>query len=606
MVVWDEAHWGENARSGRALLTGCKRRNIPVLGLTATPREPAKSRFKIAYSMDFGTLVRDGYLSRPIPEDPVSTHVRWRASRSRGGFDFNLGSLEQLGTNKRRNILIVDHYARNARKYDKTVVFACSIRHAQVLAELFREHGIAAREVHSALMASNNVENTELFRSGEIRVLVNVAMLTHGVDFPDCQSVFLCRPTLSDILFSQMVGRGARRDERSGKTSFYVVEFTDNIQKFGDQLVTGRKYFKGSAGGAENKQRNTRGRRIRVHSFDPCGTPRWIPDSDKVPEGARNLWYRENQTFGIELELTSKAFRADMESRDWEYVAEEIRLAIQRDLNSVRVADRTLQNYGDPRKDYSVWNVERDNSAGWEVSSPILMNRPGFEEVVEVCSVLEDVAKDLGLRVNYRTGMHVHLGWMSPDYRDVKYLIRLVKHFEPGLGTLVGASRIVRFDGRKYDLKKPNSYCRPISVVFPKNVMRTIRSRESLERVILRSRQARNCSVNLTSLYGSNTIEIRLHNGTLEAAKILQWVSLWQQVVWAAQYKKPKRLSCMKDCKVIRPKGDIVALQRRFLPPEGHSEFRKRLDDRRRQVARLWRDRHELQRWLRYEQNWEE
>ena len=60
----------------------------------------------------------------------------------------------------------------------------------------------------------NNVEVIERFRNNKaengVDVLININMLTEGSDIPDINTVFLTRPTSSDTLLMQMVGRGMR------------------------------------------------------------------------------------------------------------------------------------------------------------------------------------------------------------------------------------------------------------------------------------------------------------------------------------------------------------------------------------------------------------
>ena len=210
LIVWDECHWGYASRTGKALLAWARRRRIPVLGLTATPRHP--ERFHQACSHTFDELVDEGHLA-DYDLVPRPTDVVWSPRRSGEHGDFTPTSLSQLARSRKRNRLIVDEYVRNARKYAKTVIFACDIPHAMLLARHLAEAGVAARPLHSQLPARQRRETLRQFSasSRKLDVLVNVVMLTHGVDVPDIKTVFLCRPTASDILFSQMVGRGARR-----------------------------------------------------------------------------------------------------------------------------------------------------------------------------------------------------------------------------------------------------------------------------------------------------------------------------------------------------------------------------------------------------------
>ncbi len=246
LVVWDECHWGELAQSGQRLFKWCEDREVPLLGLTATPRPPEVSDFQVAYSMSFQQLVDAGHLATPVLVDPVPTDVCWCPDRYPKFGDFTGPALTTLALSHTRNRKILEHFHDNRPIYGQTLVFACNIRHANLLARKFDEAGYPARSVHSEWYEADNAESLRLFREGKLRVLVNVAKLTHGVDLPSIKTIFLCRPTLSDMLFSQMVGRGARLDPATGKSAFHLVEFTDNLSRFGDQLVKAQTFFSGT------------------------------------------------------------------------------------------------------------------------------------------------------------------------------------------------------------------------------------------------------------------------------------------------------------------------------------------------------------------------
>ena len=53
-------------------------------------------------------------------------------------------------------------------------------------------------------------------------------MLTEGTDVPDVQTVFLTRPTTSQILMTQMVGRALRGPGVGGTEKAYIVSFVDD------------------------------------------------------------------------------------------------------------------------------------------------------------------------------------------------------------------------------------------------------------------------------------------------------------------------------------------------------------------------------------------
>lgn len=59
-------------------------------------------------------------------------------------------------------------------------------------------------------------------------MLINVNILTEGIDLPQTRTVFLARPTVSTILMTQMVGRALRGPAAGGTSSAYIVSFIDH------------------------------------------------------------------------------------------------------------------------------------------------------------------------------------------------------------------------------------------------------------------------------------------------------------------------------------------------------------------------------------------
>lgn len=610
LLVWDECHWGQTGASGRRIVRWCRQREIPVLGLTATPRPSEHSVFDVVYRKGFPSLVKEGFLARPRLLEPVHTGVEWAPERIKDG-DFRLDSLAELADNGRRNGLIIDHYARNQQRYGRTIVYACSVEHADLLATQFkRRKGVAARPVHSGQDERTNQLYIEQFHSGEVKVLVNVAMLTHGVDVPETQTIFLCRPTLSDVLFAQMIGRAARRVE--GKDEFYIVEFTDNLSRLGEQLRTSQTYFYGTCwsrvrprpGDSRGRsgRRSTVTRGGRRHSFDPRGAAAFIPDTEEVDPAIRGLWYRTGQTFGVELELTHPDFVFDQPpDSDWERRAEVLLEALRRALPQGAVAPAPFAEYHAVDRNDEHWNLEWDRTCGWEVTSRVLADRWGFEEVVAACGALRRAAARVGLRVDHRTGLHLHIGWLGRTTREVRRAIKLARLFEPALATMVAPSRVVQFDGADYDTNKPNEYCQPLSTVFCRSNLVRLRSLERLWELSARSR-ARHLTFSITPLDSYQTVEVRMHGGTLEARKVLLWLSLWQQMLWCAA--SPRRIPEVPDVAVLRPTGDVVDLARRFLPAGEDQAFLARLDLRRRELLRSWQRTPALEPWCDLARQW--
>ncbi len=600
LVVWDECHWGQNSPAGRTILGYLSKFEIPVLGLTATPRD--NGMYNIVYQKSFHDLVAEGYLAKPICSEPVNTGVNWSPTRTNNG-DFDAKSLERLSQNNRRNSRIARHYRDHLDTYRQTLVFACNVQHADLLVRKFSDLGISAAPIHNQVQRHQRDAFIQDFKQGAKRVLVTVEMLTHGVDLPFVQSIFLCRPTTSDILFAQMIGRGTRKTPT--KDSFHLVEFTDNVKRHSEVLVSTKTFFSGSnPGNTKSSPRAPTAK--KEHAFDPSGLPYWIPQDDSVPKCMQGLWLRRGQTFGIELELVLKDNTLLGPSNPkWGVIAKAI-LAELRTVTS-HVAAEPLYGYAGHnqfrRKNTAVWNVEHDSSVTWEVTSRILADAEGYHEVARVCEALEKVKERYGLATNSKTGTHIHLGWGQRPVPEISRLVKLVRLAESALATLVAPSRIVTYRAPYYHVSFPNSYCAPLSRCLKLKSINNWRQMTSIRRAL----ESRYATLNLEPLFTYGTVEVRMHNGTLSASKILLWLSLWQQILWAASVKRP--IPRTQDCSVIVPSGDIAAFALRWLPSAKEPAqviFLKRLIKRRTQIVERWKKRPELQHWLSFCDNWQE
>ena len=75
---------------------------------------------------------------------------------------------------------------------------------------------------------------TRLFRSNEIDIVFTVNIFNEGVDFPDVECLLMLRPTQSQLIMSQQLGRGLRISRKKEHVS--VLDFVNNdrnrLEKF--------------------------------------------------------------------------------------------------------------------------------------------------------------------------------------------------------------------------------------------------------------------------------------------------------------------------------------------------------------------------------------
>lgn len=132
----------------------------------------------------------------------------------------------------------------------KTIVFCAADMHAdRVAAHLnnryaawCRAEGRARAEPYAfkCTAASEGNRMIEDLRgtSSAWFVATTVDLLSTGVDVPCVRNIVFFRYLESSIVFHQMVGRGTRIDEASGKLMFRLCDYTNIIRLFGTAFVT--------------------------------------------------------------------------------------------------------------------------------------------------------------------------------------------------------------------------------------------------------------------------------------------------------------------------------------------------------------------------------
>jgi Type III restriction enzyme, res subunit/Helicase conserved C-terminal domain len=273
VVVIDEAHWG--AAMKRTMLPTVRRRfpHAFFLGLTGTPFRSEITEMTglkrlfgpvlTPGSMDLQEEVDgrgDRILSKPIPRHvktygqegfQVRLSIRTdslAAIVDQGGLEGQLGQFDKTA----RNAVIAKNWDSTL---SPTLVFAVSTKHADRLAEAFRsEHPEARIQVLHTKRVKASLKGhlvvfpqegrvfgqterrkvQELFGKGEIDVLIAMNLYTMGVDFPKVKCLFMARPTLSPVLYSQMLGRGMRGPAFDGTDTFEVVDFIDQDKTHGE------------------------------------------------------------------------------------------------------------------------------------------------------------------------------------------------------------------------------------------------------------------------------------------------------------------------------------------------------------------------------------
>lgn len=200
MIICDEAHHAA-ANTYKKIFDYFKPRLL--IGFTATPNRADGARLndsfsEIIFKRDLKWGIKNGYLSdifcRRVDIGYDLTNVSTRCG------DYAPGELEEAMSDTS------DAIAEAYRKYAKgaTLIFAVSVRHAEEIAS----------KIPGAVVVTGKTENRaeiiKQFSERKIPCLVNCMVFTEGTDIPLVETVIIARPTKSDSLYAQMVGRGLR------------------------------------------------------------------------------------------------------------------------------------------------------------------------------------------------------------------------------------------------------------------------------------------------------------------------------------------------------------------------------------------------------------
>lgn len=200
MIIVDEAHHA-GAESYKKILRYFKPRLI--LGFTATPNRGDNLRLddvfkKIVFKRDLKWGIKNGYLC-DITCKQVDIGYDLSEVHTIMG-DYAPGELSDAMTGTED--AIAQAYREQAK--GATLIFATNVQHAEAIAD----------KIDGAVTVTGKTQNRsriiEAFTRREIPCIVNCMVFTEGTDMPLVETVMIARPTQSNSLYAQMVGRGLR------------------------------------------------------------------------------------------------------------------------------------------------------------------------------------------------------------------------------------------------------------------------------------------------------------------------------------------------------------------------------------------------------------
>jgi len=218
LIVIDEAHHAVADSHRNYLKYFGQNPNLKTLMVTATPKRADKKGMhnvcqSVAYTMDLKDGIEGGWLV-PIRQKFVTVDGLDISAVKTSKGDLQSGQLEQafLGTDEaeERMLHAIAKPTLMEANGRKTLVFASGKEHAEKLSACFNANGATSEVITDDTLKKDRSNIVDEFTNGDLQVLVNCLCLTEGFDAPATAVIANCRPTKSESLYLQIIGRGTR------------------------------------------------------------------------------------------------------------------------------------------------------------------------------------------------------------------------------------------------------------------------------------------------------------------------------------------------------------------------------------------------------------
>ena len=292
LIIIDEAHHAV-AKTYKEVMDAYP--EAKKLGLTATPCRLNRKGFTdlfdvLLQSWSYNKFIADGWLSlydyMSVKADSLDQQMVFGLTKRGVDGDFSLREMSEKLDVRPSIERLCDTVMRYAPD-KKGIVYAIDIKHAEHIAEYYRERGLNAVAISSKTPAEERKSIIERFRNSNdslrntnchelsmndslkntncqvldspIRILVNVDLFGEGFDCPDVEFIQLARPTLSLSKYLQQVGRGMRVYE--GKRYCLILDNVGLYRLFGmpsddrdwQAMFEGKLAGKGNIASAEER-----------------------------------------------------------------------------------------------------------------------------------------------------------------------------------------------------------------------------------------------------------------------------------------------------------------------------------------------------------------
>lgn len=190
----------------------------------------------IRYFQDRKILSKIDRTELDFSVDDLDESVRKKLEKELKGRtdDFSDDLLNKIALNTTRNAKIMENLQYLYDNKISTIVFACSLKHAKMLAAFLKLNNIDCSLVYGDMDNSSRKAAIDNFKNGKVNFIINYDILTTGFDSTNIKCVFITRPTKSVILYSQMIGRGLRGPKMGGNETCKLIDVKENLEAFNE------------------------------------------------------------------------------------------------------------------------------------------------------------------------------------------------------------------------------------------------------------------------------------------------------------------------------------------------------------------------------------
>lgn len=228
LIITDETHHAlaKTYRTIYDYYTG-----VPRLGFTATPwRLNGKGLHDVYDALILGPsidwLIENHYLA-PYRYYSVNLVDDTKLRKSSTG-DFTNKSMDDAVGKTIFGDVVKTYQEKTPDQ--QAIVYAHSIEYSKEVALSFQKAGIKAAHADSKTPTAERDKIMHDFKSGELKVLSNVDLISEGFNVPDCSCVIMLRPTESLVLYIQQSMRSMRY--QPGKVAT-IIDHVANYSRFG-------------------------------------------------------------------------------------------------------------------------------------------------------------------------------------------------------------------------------------------------------------------------------------------------------------------------------------------------------------------------------------